>query len=328
MNAPAHVLRSNAPTPSERCTEAAVVGAVPPLGRTLARLARRSPLCWMELGVPTDAGWHLAEDLLDDDSLQLASRLEALTRRFGHRVDVAASVLVESSARPVTLAATGAFFFERRVPHVAPAGIRLHVGTEELFDAVALDPGTAMTVLRGDPAGACPGVEEAAGLVELRQQLARHLVGYLAPLVAAVHRRSGKRTGPLWSTVAYTIASSLMILGRTAGEELRARTESGSRRGCGRPSDGGTTGVVLGGLRRQGTTPWSAGAAAASCAGCPAMTPAPRALYWAMRSASTGSWHGWRGSRESNGRPTPGTALRPTRLPRTVKFSSEGLTRP
>lgn len=202
------------------------IGSARALGRTLARVASRSPLCWMEVGTPTGEQWHLADDLLAVDNYSLRSSLDAVSQRFGGRMDVAASVLAESCARPVALGAGGAFLLERRVAHVTPTTVRLHVGTDGGFDAVALDPGIGMSVLPGDAAGGIPGVQVATGLSQLREQLALHLVGYLTPVVSAIHAHASKRMSALWGTVAHTIASSLMILGRSTGEQHRAKREA------------------------------------------------------------------------------------------------------
>jgi hypothetical protein len=109
---------------------------------------------------------------------------------------------------------------------VTPTTVRLHGGPDGVFDAVALDPRIGMSVLPGDAAGGAPGVQVVAGLGQLRGQLTRHLVGYLTPLVAAIHTHASKRTSALWGSVAHTIAASLMILGRATGEQHRAKHEA------------------------------------------------------------------------------------------------------
>lgn len=198
------------------------------LAATLGRVSALDP--YLDGGVGRDrrdaAGWVTPAQLCADDGAGIERLLGAIGAHWqtGER-RIQAAFLIGEYAWYVLAPVLGAYLVERRVPALQPDNVavwlepgdvpgRLGLRTRR-FTALPLDPlaGDANVTLVGDEAA-------------LRDVLHDEIVAHMAPLVAAVRRRTPLGVKAQWLEVADRTASAVHYVGELTGDEERGVREA------------------------------------------------------------------------------------------------------
>ncbi|MFC5722218.1 (2Fe-2S)-binding protein [Streptomyces gamaensis] len=193
------------------------------LQETYARLGEAlSPLARVEMRPCASGEQVTGERLVNDAALRewlvdVAGRRMRDAHGTDPRRDVAALEVLHQYAFFATVAMSGPWFLDRRVPRLAPGGI----GYDESSATLTVDP-SALTCLPGDRVAGAPGVRVAADEEELRAELRSAVAAHLGPVLEAF--RPLLRRGPraVWGLATDELAEGIWYLGRTLGQEGRA----------------------------------------------------------------------------------------------------------
>lgn len=196
-----------------------------PLQQTLDRseALREALILDARLGVPADGDWVSAEELVAEDSPELARRMEFLLGLRGKRD--AAMALAGSYARWLAGPAIVSYLLERRAPDLSPANVAVRFSEYGNVDAVAFRRGD-FAALPSDPdlahIDAVILPDEGESLRWLRQSLEDHL----APVIGGVRAitRVGERA--LWGRCADLCAHAFLAAGREIGTDAGSKAEA------------------------------------------------------------------------------------------------------
>jgi len=199
-----------------------------PLAATLGRASALDPLFAADLG-PLEASWFPAARLHDSGAPELAEALARSVVRYPRAERrVMGSFFANQYAWYVPAAAVVAFLAESRVPDLAPQHVALRFsgaagGQAERIDARFLSGRFA--VLPGDPAAVHLDAVVVPDADALRGWLRSGLESHLAPLVAAVARRTGLGARAQWCIAADALAALFLEAGRRLGDGARGQAE-------------------------------------------------------------------------------------------------------
>ncbi|UUU36257.1 (2Fe-2S)-binding protein [Streptomyces sp. CA-210063] len=164
-------------------------------------------------------GQESVEAFVDAEAARIQDRFDHTAPRH-----VAASRALHDYAWSVGLLMSGVWYLERRVPRIAPSGIRVDLAT----GAYEISPGTDLVCLPDDPSTALAGTRAVADEEGLRAELRAAVADHMGPVLDAIgpYVRRGSRA--LWGLVSDDLVSGLWYLGRMLGDEaagVRAASE-------------------------------------------------------------------------------------------------------
>ncbi|MEV4440611.1 (2Fe-2S)-binding protein [Streptomyces sp. NPDC049577] len=196
---------------------------------TYARLRDAlGPLARVRVGSFAGAEQITGERLVRDAALRewlvdVAGRRMREAHGVEPRRDVAAMEVLHQYAFLATVAMSGPWFLEGRVPRIGPDGM----GYDEATATLTVSP-SRLTCLPDDPAAGLPGVRVVADEELLRAELRDAVAHHLGPVLDVF--RPLLRRGPraVWGLATDELTEGIWYLGRVTGQERRAVGEAGA----------------------------------------------------------------------------------------------------
>jgi hypothetical protein len=217
-------------------------GAGPwPVPRDVAEAVQPRGACY---GVPSEPGWVRCDHLIAAEGV--TESLARVARAHpGASPEVAASYLVNWYSAAVVAPAIASYVLLRRVPHLNPSVVSLHVPDSGWFDRTALhfpagamladDPwatpaATSLLRVVGGPRTAVTGpagvARVVADLPELRAVLVEEVLAHLRPFIQELRARVRLGRPALWGAAAAQCARSFLLTERVSADPTLGRDEA------------------------------------------------------------------------------------------------------